>query len=488
MRFRPYWILALALLLPEPLRAAPRLETEGPWDSTIRLEVFDRLRGEFVDWFEPLPGAPAPENRYDFLGNKFQLGLRIKRDPWEMFLQFQNTTLTGIPDDGVGVGANYYANTMRTTQNGAILRQAWLGSTRLFGVQGLFLRGGRQLYSDGAEAPARHATLKWVQALRIGQRLVGPFEYTHVGRSFDGAVGGWDTPGGNLTAFYFRPTYGGFEVDANPQLNIQTAGVSLNLKDAAGVSTPLLENSIGRLFWIFYGDDRDLVFVDNRPLAVRQADRGKPANLHTVGADFAHVEELGPGRADAMAFGYAQMGEWQSLQQRSWAYGVELGYQLPDVWAAPWMRFGINSASGDQDPNDGIHGTFFQMLPTAWLYAQFPFYNMMNNQDVLVQAILDPHPVASLRFEGHWLRLNSGNDLQYSGGGATSNKIFGFGSLPSNGHTELAYVVQMNALLRATDWLNFNLLYAHAFGQAVISSNYQADDGNYGFVEAVLSF
>ena len=476
-----------AVAAAEPLEI-PKLEVHGPYDSTIRLEVFNRIRGEFVDWFAPAPTAAAPNYRYDYLGNKFQLGLRVKRDPWEMFLQFQNSTLAEVPANAVGIGSVYRANTNRSTQNGAILRNAWLGTTRLFGVPGLFVRGGRQLYSDGAEAPARHPTLRWVQANRVAQRLVGPFDFTHIGRSFDGAQAGWDRPGGNLTAFYFRPTYGGFEVDANPELNINLAGLSLSLKDAEGVTSPWLENTAGRLFWIFYGDDRDLVFLDNRALAARQADRGRAASIHTVGANVMHVEEIGPGLADGLAFGFGQTGEWQSLQHRAWAYGVEFGYGLPDVWAAPWLRLGINSASGDQDPNDNIHGTFFQLLPTPWIYAQFPFYNMMNNQDVFAQWILDPDPRLSVRFEGHWLRLNSGNDLQYFGGGATSNTFFGYGGLPSNGRREVAYVAQMYVTVRATSFLSFNALYAHAFGQGVIAANFDGDNGNYGFIEAALSF
>src|SRR6185295_16943662 len=163
---------------------------------------------------------------------------------------------------------------------------------------------------------------------------------------------------------------------------------------------------------------RDIVFLDNRPLPVRQADKGEPAKIHTLGAEVAHVSELGPGLADGTAYGFGQFGKWQSDTQLAWAYGVELGYRLPEVFSKPWMRIGINSGSGDTNPNDGQHGTFFQMLPTAWLYANFPFYNMMNNQDVFAQWILDPHPLVSARVDLHWLRLNSGKDFDYFGGGA----------------------------------------------------------------------
>jgi hypothetical protein len=181
---------------------------------------------------------------------------------------------------------------------------------------------------------------------------------------------------------------------------------------------------------------------------VRQAALGKHSEIHTIGANVVRLEPLGPGTADGMAYGFGQLGDYQELTQRAWAYGVELGYRLTDVWAKPWMRAGINSGSGDTDPNDGTHGTFFQLLPTAWLYAQFPFYNMMNNQDVFAQWIVDPHPMVSLRLDLHWLRLNSSQDLSYFGGGATKNDLFGYGAINGKGRNELAYLTHFMLTLR----------------------------------------
>jgi hypothetical protein len=98
---------------------------------------------------------------------------------------------------------------------------------------------------------------------------------------------------------------------------------------------------------------------------------------------------------DGLTYGYGQFGDWQSLTQRAWAYGVEAGYRFTDVWAKPWLRAGINSASGDTDPNDRTHGTFFQILPTARTYAQLPFFNLMNVQDLFASLLLRPHAMVS---------------------------------------------------------------------------------------------
>src|SRR5581483_11533077 len=465
--------------------ASPPLATEGPWGTTLDLEVFDRLRGEFVRFFEPPATSATPNNRYDFLQNKFQLGLRLAREPYEAFFQFQHSTLAEVPANAVGVGATYRANTNRSLQNGAFLRSGWVRTWRLFGVDGLFVKAGRQLYSDGLDAPAADPTLRWLQQWRISQRLIGPFDYTAVGRSFDGGEVGWDGRWVNVTGFGFRPTYGGFEVDANRELDITLAGLSLNLKEAAGGLSPWLAHTIASLAVYYY---RDVRVLDNRPLAARRATQGKPLRLYTVGAHAARVEPLGPGLVDGLAYGYGQGGDWQGQAQRAWAYGVEAGYRLPALWAAPWLRVGVNSASGDKNPRDDRHETFFQMLPTAWLYAQFPFYNMMNDQDVFAQAILDPHPRATVRADVHWLRVNASQDLVYAGGGATKNDFFGYSGLATAGHNEVAYLVNMLLTVRLTSFLSLNLLYAHAFGQGVIHANAAGTAGDYGFAETVLAF
>lgn len=477
---------------PAPAPAAvslPRLQIDGPFGSQVRLEIANRLRGEFVSWFETPETGPTPDDRYDFVGNKFQAGVRWIRDPVEAFVQVENALLTNLPTRGVGVGASYFANTRYTPQNGVFLRNGWLKWRNPLDLEGFTVTAGRQLYADGFDVPATDATLRWVQVNRIGQRLLGPFDYTHVGRSFDGGRVAFDTEDVNVTAFGFVPTRGGFEVHANGDMDIVVAGGSVNLKDSPAV-TDAVGRTIARVFHIYYQDDRDLVFLDNRPLPLRRADEGRAARIHTVGASAIHVEPFGPGNVDVMAYGFGQVGAWQSQDQRSYAFGAEVGYQLVDLPARPWLRLGFNQGSGDRDPTDDTHATFFQLLPTAWLYAQFPFYNMMNNQDAFAQLVLEPHPRVTLRWDVlHWLRTSSSRDLVYFGGGATKNDFFGYGSTGSSqGRHELALLTHLQLTVRPIDPLSIGFFYAHAWGQAVIGANFEGRPADYGFIEATFSY
>lgn len=464
--------LACPVLAGEP----GKLETQGPYETKWRLELTNRLRGEFVDWFDSKTRAST----YNFTANKFQLGLRVLHPHLEGFVQFQDTFLTGLPKNGVGVGANYFQNTPETTQNRAFLRQGWAR----FKYGPWYLQGGRQLYLDSSQGAATHPALKWIQDYRLAQRLIGPFDYTHAGRSFDGGTLGVLTEDFEIAGFAFMPTAGGFEIAGQSTItDIHVAGVTLNLRDSK-----LIGNTLGRLFWTYYDDDRGLVVADNRSLPARRAARGQRLEIHTLGANAVQLLPLGPGMADGMVYFYGQFGDWQRLDHRAWAYGVEAGYQLPKVWGTPWLRAGINTGSGDSSPNDDTHKTFFQMLPTAWLYAQFPFYNMMNNQDVFAQLILKPHPMVAVRADFHWLKLKESKDLVYAGGGATSDRVFGFAGSPSGGSRELAYLAHVMLSFKPLPSLAFNLLYAHAFGQEAIDAQFSGRQANYGFAEAIVSF
>ena len=178
-----------------------------------------------------------------------------------------------------------------------------------------------------------------------------------------------------------------------------------------------------------------------------------------------------------------QAGDWGAQSHRAWAYATEIGYQLPTVWSAPWLRFGINQTSGDGDPTDHQHGTFFQILPTSRIYAQFPFYNAMNSQDFFAQLILKPHSKVTLRSDFHHLRLSERKDLWYAGGGATNDDVFGFSGVPANTHRELAELVDLSLSVALLPQVTAQIYYAHAFGQGVVRKTFQGKQADYGFLE-----
>jgi hypothetical protein len=449
----------------------------------------ERLRGEFTDWFRPPRGtAAAGAQRYSFLASQLRAGVRVTLPRVQLVVEMQDTRLVGLPDDAslapplgnLSPGATYFAHTHDTDQGEPFLKLAHLTLRQ----SGFSATVGRFEYSDGLETIPGDPSLAFLKRQRIGERLVGPFNFTHVTRSFDGVRGVWDSPAWNATALAVRPAHGGFEVSANREMgDVGLAGLALTRK-----GLPWLETSDVRLFWLYYEDARDNpVKVDNRPLGARSADHDEIA-IHTVGAHAVAVADAGPGRVDGLLWGAIQKGEWGREGHDAWAWAVEAGYQLPRLPWGPWLRGGWNRSSGDAHPTDGHHETFFQILPTARTYALLPFYNLMNSDDVFAQLLLQPDRRVQARVDYHRLRVTEGGDLWYSGGGATNDDVFGFAGSPAAGRHDLGHLVDLS-LTVALPWsVTLGGYYGHAFGGGVVGATFAGRDADYGFVEGTYRY
>lgn len=485
------WLLAVVFSAGREATAADATEegSLGAWKDRIKLAFSTRVRGEFVDFFRPPSASPGAENRYDFLGTQTRFGTEIQLPHARLVLAVQETLLANVPTDAIapspigalGTGAVYFQNTSKSFQQEPFLKLGFLELRH----RGLTAQLGRFEIRDGLETIPTNPSLLFLKRERISERLVGPFDFTHVTRSFDGGLFVWDRPAWNVTAYGTKPTQGGFEISANPEIDdIVLAGASVTAKRLPEQPFPF----DGRVFYLYYDDAREnVVKVDNRPLPERQADT-KAIRLHTIGAHAIALGRAGPGEADLLLWGLVQTGRWGELDQTSWAFAVEAGYQMASLPTSPWLRVGFDRSSGDPDPSDGTHETFFQILPTARRYARFPFFNLMNDQDLFAQILLAPHPLVLIQAEYHWLSLTESGDLWYSGGGATNGTLFGYSGIPSGGHRELAHLIDLSASWRILPELSVNAYISHAFGQSVVGSTFAGHGATYGFIETFVSF
>jgi hypothetical protein len=467
----------------------PAYATELEIPEWLAFVASERARGEFVDWFRPPPGDAAPgAEQYNFFGNQLRLGIRATFPHVQLGIDVQDTRLANLPDDAslpapfgsLGPGASYFANTAKTSQGETFLKRGFLTLRRA----GASATLGRFEIREGLETLPADPTLLVLKRERIAERLVGPFGFSHVTRSFDGVQASFDRPLWNVTAFGSVPTQGGFEVSANTEIDqITVAGFAVTGKRIPGAPPIDL-----RAFYLYYDDTRsDVVKVDNRPLDVRQADQGL-LGIHTTGAHALTAFEAGPGAVDLLGWGALQHGRWGNLDQWSWAWALEAGYQLYKLPTRPWLRVGWDRSSGDDDPFDDEHGTFFQLIPTARIYAQLPFYNLMNSSDVFTQLILQVMEPVALKLGYHWLEVTEGNDLWYQGSGATKRTIFGYSGSPANGHRPLAHMVDVSLSVELFDHMVAQAYYGHAFGQSVVEQTFAGTDASYGFLEVLVFY
>ena len=493
-------LLALWLLTvyPAPLRADVSVSQISP-----KLSVFAslRARGEFWDWFEDTSG----DSSYAYAATVAKLGLKWRQDLFDLHLEAQNTALMGLPDDAsapapqgsFGLGPVYLSHNRRRNDASVFLKQAYLTLKQL-GIPGLRLRGGRHSVAEGAEVMSKDPTIDWIKRMRVSQRLLGPFGWSHVGRSYDGFTLSWTRGAYNFTLHGSHPTQAGFDLAGNKTIDdIDILYASFNLTRPEFAKT-----TDARLFYIYYADGRNLQPTDNRPAIGRTGAvtagaswRPPPDHRHlainTGGGNLIHIVPTGAGPIDLMGWGVVQGGDWGRQDHHGWAFAVEAGWQPKGLPWKPWFRIGYNRSSGDDDPSDSDHDTFFQMLPTARVYSFSTFYNLMNNEDIFFQLILRPLEGLVWRTDFHYIRVSEKNDLWYQGAGATLQDRqagFGFVGRPVFGKRDLFQIIETSLSYNLNKHINVNAFFAHVFGDSIVDQIYPDDSANFGYIETTLKF
>jgi hypothetical protein len=449
--------------------------------SPVSVSIYDRTRIDSWQWF----AAPPYNNTYGYAESLLRIGVAQQLRRWNRQLELAQPSVLHVPGDAIsllaaqgqlGLGGTYFAsNSNNTEPAAAFLKQ---GFVQLNG-EGSHIRLGRFEFIDGQETRPANSTISWLQTNRIAHRLIGNFGFSNAQRSFDGIDAHLNMAGWTLSAMAARSDQGVFNMNGNPELNV-------DLQYLALTRSSLKQHVLWRAFATAYHDGRTgLTKTDNRAATVRPGDH-QNIRIGTYGGDLLAAVPAGPGQFDFLFWGALQNGNWGKLGHEANAAAVESGYQLTHVATTPWLRGGWSRSSGDDNSTDGTHNTFFQMLPTPRIYARLPFYNLMNTTDEFVQVIDRPVKPLELRADLHWLNLTSSHDLWYQGGGAYDNKVFGYTGRPANNANSLASLADISADWQVAKTLALNFYYAYAQGKTVVAAIYPTNRNmQYGYVELV---
>jgi Alginate export len=447
-----------------------------------------RARLENWDWFD----TATADDSYTFGAMTLRLAIGQSLEKFEWLVEGQAPVLLGLPTNAIappplgpqGMGGAYFAAN-RTRNSSAVFKQGFVRFKGIFGDTPSSLKLGRFEFSDGLETTPDDATLAALKRARVAQRLISSFGFTHVARSFDGLHYAHQTKASNFTFFAARPTSGAFDLNANNELDIDLyyGAFTKPLKSKWGASEY-------RLFTMHYHDGRRVLKSDNRTAALRSADLGK-IRMTTFGGNFIGAYKTGGGKTDVMLWGAGQFGNWGNLDHRAGAIAIEVGYQPGGKIAEkikPWIRGGYFRSTGDGDPADATHGTFF-INSLAQPYARFPFFNLMNNEDSHAALLLKPHPKLGLRSEIHYLRLSSARDLWYVGPGAFQNRTFGFSGAPANGGKSLGVFADISVDYSVTPRTVFSFYLGGVRGGSVMSNVHPlGGNGRFTYLELTQRF
>ena len=442
------------------------------------------------DWFQPASG----NNNYQFSGSILRVSFSENRRTWQWNAELAAPFLLALPQDSTGTGpqqgalgfGSNYLTANKGDRNKAMVfpRQLYVEFDRLNGEKG-HLKLGRFTFLDGSELAPKNATLATLKRDRVTQRLLGDFGFSDIGRSFDGLHYSYSgSSSDNVTIIAAVPTRGVFQVDGWGW-NRVGFGYAAYTRDW-GKGRHAADT---RLFLIEYGDWRHVLKTDNRPLAGRGGDMDK-IRIETFGGHTLHALETSAGTFNLMLWGVAQTGRWGFQRQRAGAIDAEAGVQpkfLPKL--NPWLRGGFTWGSGDGNPDDNTHRTFFQLLPTPRPYARFPFFNMMNSEDAFAALILRPHAKVTVSGEFHSLRLSKAADLWYSGGGVFQPWTFGYSGRSTSGRRPLGNLYDTSLEYRMNRNLTLTGYFGYSQGLAAMEQIYpQGKNAQFGYLEGLYRF
>lgn len=484
---------ASGALLPSGKVLAEEAKAFGQINKYLRIN--GELMGsyELWDFFRPEP-AINNNSSYDLWVLRARLGALVATPYVDGYVQGQYIGLYGLPDDAVarpggplGLGAGYFQVNQSTNVSNVFLNQGYLNfKLGSLGLAGAFLKAGRFAYMEGMEYSSGIDKFDGLKQRRIAQRLIGGFNAVYVGRSFDGISVTYDKPAFNWTASGVRPTQGTLSVQGQKQISdINILYIALTSKKDA-----LLAGTEARLFYINYDDKRHTQVVDNRPLNARPWLNDQHLNIHTLGAHFLSLHQLESGSLDALLWGAYQFGDWTGQKHAAWAISAELGYQWFKLPFKPWLRTIFYQSSGDNDPEDNQHQTFFSKVPSGRIFAKFPFYNLMNIQDLFLEIIASPTPKTQVNINLHQLSLTNSHDLLYRGLGASLNSgEFGYSGKSSGGDRDVGQLLDISFMHAFNKHLSLRFYYGHAFGGSVIKNNFQGKkNANTFWADVSLAF
>ena len=457
--------------------------------QTVTASLENVTRVESWSFFDPRPttSLTRPGNPdYTFPATRVRFGVDVDTGRVALAGAFNYVRTENLPPDAIGPlalgsGGFYYAAAQATYSYQLYLSD--LSLTAFFANRTRSLRVGRMQFGSGVEVGAGNERINAVKRLRLDGRLIGVFEWSMFQRRFDGVrVDAWGR-GWQAAGVAMMPTQGAYEESANLTMTrLQVAGGALALGPERA-----LPNSELQAFAYLYRDRRA---VTTRPDNTGQPAASADVTVASIGGSHVGAFSTPAGDVDTLVWGVGQFGRWYGQGHRAWSMAVEAGHRWKAVRWTPWLRAGALVASGDDDPEDERHGTFFPMLPSGRSYALSTVYATMNLRDVFAQALVESGTRWRARVDLHRLDLGSRADRWYHGSGATAREgvFFGFSGRPSGDATSLGTILEGTLDVRLMKYWSMNGYIGRMWGGDVVRTLFRGDRLTFWYIENAIGF
>jgi len=450
---RPGWAQTAESPGAAPPPASASGETSFLVENVTRVEVWR--------YFDPPPNGGQHAD-YTFGGNRATLGVTYAGSRWSARGVLQYVRLENLPAGAIGPGLLGNGGAYFFQANGTFSYQFYLRSLSLSwraSRSGLWAEAGRLSRAADTERRSGDAAIDHVVTHELSGRLLGDAEWSFYQRAWDGVRGGIDRGGRALTITAAVPTQGTFEESANlPMDRVRVGAV-----EASAAPGTLVRRTRLDAFAVVYDDRRR---INTRPDNSLRPAAAADIRVGAIGAAAVGAYPWTAGVTDASVWAAWQAGDWYGQSHRAAAATVGVGHRFVALPARPWVRAGVTWASGDADPADGRHGTFFPMLPAGDRVSRLNAYALMNVHDRWAAVETRLHPALDVGAAVRHVGLASAFDRWYQGTGATNRvgNYFGYQGRNTGGATTIGTVVEGSAAWRARRWWTLRAYAARVAG------------------------
>lgn len=303
-----------------------------------------------------------------------------------------------------------------------------------------------------------------------GERLIGPGEWSNLGRSFDAAKLTYKGESWSLDAF------------ASAVVNVDRG--SYNQSDLFNGNENEREQTFSGLYFSttaipWQTTDIYLLNLHENYTATGDSD------IWTLGTRAkSKAGYFGPFDFDAELA--AQSGQVRGLELSSFAAHVGGGYTFEHDWK-PRLGIEYNYASGDGDPTDGDIETFQNLFPSNHkFYGYMDAFSWQNIHDLAASFKVQPTKklIAQLDFHVFWLATT--NDSWYRANGTTTVRPLTPAARSASNYagSELDLTVTWNVCKH----LQLQTGYSHFWAGEYLSDTGPSDDADFAYVQATVTF
>lgn len=286
------------------------------------------------------------------------------------------------------------------------------------------------------------------------------------------------------------PTPGGFYLHRNDSTangyssyDIKLATTVLSLKD----TNTYIPNLDAQIFYYYYNDNRKINTTTSAPYTAEILGLGD-SEIHTLGGHLIYVYPTNSGKFDFFLWGAYQRGSWgrsfsgndEVLDHEAYALAIEGGYMFEKLSFKPWFRIGYFYGSGDDNPYDETHNTFFMLIPTVRLISLTPSYTLMNTNYWMTQIILQSHKKILIRSDYHIVKLSEREDFWYLSSGMMRPDDLSYLYKSSYNKKDLLKMWDLSIFIKDIYKykglkIDFDFYFSHIWGDDVIRKNYPKD-------------